>query len=146
MKRGERGLTLLEMIVAALIMGIAVVGLLSGITTSMRNAARITDHDRAVLLAHSKMDELLADLRLPRDLVVEGRFDRASAGSIEAGWRARATMFAMSPRPAAGQGAMERGELEVWWNSGRDRRTFMLEGFRTRILLPEDIPPTPQPQ
>ena len=146
MKPGERGLTLLEMMVATLIMGIAVVGLLSGITTSMRNAARITDHDRAVQLAHSKMDELLMDRTLPRDFIVEGRFDRAAAGSVEAGWRARATMFAMAPHPAPGQGAMERVELEVWWNSGRDRRTFTLEGLRTRVLLPEDIPPAPEPQ
>jgi prepilin-type N-terminal cleavage/methylation domain-containing protein len=40
MKRA--GFTLLEMMVATVIMGIAVVGLLSGISSSMRNAAKLT--------------------------------------------------------------------------------------------------------
>jgi hypothetical protein len=31
--------------------------------------------------------------------------------------------------------------LQVWWANGERRRTFTLEGFRTRILKPEDIPP-----
>jgi Tfp pilus assembly protein PilV len=49
------------MLVATLIMGIAVIGLMSEITASMRNATRVTNRDRAALLARSKMDELLLD-------------------------------------------------------------------------------------
>ena len=39
--KGKRGFTLLEMIVATTIMGIAVAGLMSGISSSTRNAARL---------------------------------------------------------------------------------------------------------
>jgi len=141
MKRGERGLTLLEMVVATLIMGIAVVGLLSAITTSMRHGARITDYDRAVQLARGKMNELLLDSQLPRDGVVEGRFDRFGAGNVQAGWRARLTAFAVPPVPRPGLQAMDRLALEVWWDNGGQRRTFLVEGFRTRTLLPQDVPP-----
>ncbi len=59
----SRGFTLLEMLVATLIMGIAVVALLSNISTSLRHASRVTDNDRAALAAKRKMDELLLDTR-----------------------------------------------------------------------------------
>ena len=57
----QSGFTLLEVLVATLIMGIAVAGILSGMAGASRNAARLTDIDRATLLAKQKMDELLLD-------------------------------------------------------------------------------------
>ncbi len=59
--RGRCGFTLLEMIVATLIMGIAVVGLLSGISGATRNAARLRDYDRVAQVARWRMNELLVD-------------------------------------------------------------------------------------
>ncbi len=55
--RGNRGFTLLEMIVATTIMGIAVAGLMCGISSSTRNAARLRDYDRVVQLARLRMNE-----------------------------------------------------------------------------------------
>jgi len=144
----RRGFTLLEMMVATVIMGIAVVGLLSGISTSMRNAARLTDYDRAVMLARTRMDELLLDRRLPLITPVEGRFDPALAGGIEGGWRARLTPFEMPPNPAPGTVVLQRLELEIWWMSGGQRRTFALDGYRTSVLSPQEaaaMAPQPQP-
>ena len=45
------------MVVATLIMAVAVVGLLSGISGATRNAARLRDYDRAVQLARLRMNE-----------------------------------------------------------------------------------------
>lgn len=129
------------MIVATTIMGIAIVGLLAGISGATRNAARLREYDRAVQLARLRMNELLVDQRLPRNIVVAGPFDPAVTGGLEAGWQARLSNFEMSPAPSPGQLALDRIELEVWWTSGPNRRTFALEAYRPRVLRPEDLVP-----
>src|ERR1700693_775512 len=98
-KSPQCGFTLLEMLVATLIMGIAVIGLMSEITASMRNASRVTNRDRAALLARSKMDELLLEPQLQVDSPVEGPLDPSLTGGVEGGWRARLTRFEMPPSP-----------------------------------------------
>lgn len=132
---GKRGFTLLEMIVATLIMAIAVVGLLSGIAGATRSAARLRDYDRVTQLARLQMNELLVDYGANASR--SGQFDRVQTGYLDAGWRAQITPFEMPPAPAPGQLALDRVQLEVWWMSGDQRRTFSLEGFRTRVLGPQ---------
>ena len=137
----QRGFTLLEMIVATTIMGIAVVGLLSGLSGATRNAARLLDYDRAAQLARLRMNELLLDRGFPRNTPVSGPFDPSLTGGIEAGWQARLENFEMPPHPAPGEMALDRIELQVWWTSGTGRRTFTLDAFRPRVLLPQDLVP-----
>lgn len=135
----QRGFTLLELLVATLIMGIAVVGLLSSISTSMRNAARLADYDRVVLLARAQMDALLLNRGLPEFSILQGSFDPALAGGRDSGWSARVTPFEMPPGRGVGTPVLERIELEVWWMSGENRRTFTLDAFRRKRLLPDDL-------
>ena len=97
-----------------MIMGIAVVGLLSNISTSLQHASRLTDYDRAALVARRTMDELLLDSRLPYDSPLEGQFDPAATG-MKGGWRARLTRFEAPPQTTPGTPLLERLELEVWW-------------------------------
>jgi prepilin-type N-terminal cleavage/methylation domain-containing protein len=140
-KSRRNGFTLLEMMVATLIMGIAVIGLMAEITASMRNASRVTNRDRAALLARSKMDELLLDPQFPLDTLVAGPFDPSLTGGVEGGWRARLTHFEMPPSPAPGQQSLDRMSLEIWWMASGERRTFALGGYRTHVLRPEDLQP-----
>lgn len=134
--RGKRGFTLLEMIVATTIMGIAVAGLMSGISSSTRNAVRLRDYDRVVQLARLRMNGLLADPRAPR----EGQFEPAITGGLECGWRAQVSVAEQSsPTPAAGDYVLDRIQLEIWWMSGGQRRSFPLESYQRRTLRPEDI-------
>ena len=80
------------MIVATTIMAIAVVGLLSGIAASTRNAARLREYGRAVQLARLRMNELLVDPRgylcpLPREEQIRNRVSdepRAELAAIQA--------------------------------------------------------------
>src|SRR3954462_12120242 len=105
------------MIVAATILAIAVVGLMAGLSGTTRNAARLQDYDRAVQLGRIRMNELMLDRTLIQNTLITGDFDRSQTGGLEAGWRARLTLFEMPPVARAGETALDRLEVEVWWMS-----------------------------
>ena len=137
----RRGFTLLEMLVASAIMGIAVTALLASLSASLHNAARLTEYDRAALLAREKMDELLLDTHLPKLAVVQGVFDRSLAGDTDAGWSARLTPFEVPPGAPPGSDILERLELQVWWGAEGHRRTLVLDAYRRgRLPLSEAQP------
>jgi prepilin-type N-terminal cleavage/methylation domain-containing protein len=135
---GQRGFTLLEVMVAALVMGIAVAGVLSGLAGAARNASRLTDYDRATLVAKQKMDELLVDRDAPRDGPIGGTFDPMVTGNTRMGWSARVTPFEAPPGRGPAAWGVDRVELEIWWMQGETRRAFTLEGFRRNLLRPGD--------
>ena len=137
---GKRGFTLLEMIVATTIMGVAIAGLMSGISSTTRNAARLRDYDRVVQLARLRMNSLLADPRVSRNVPQEGVFDPALTGGLDSGWRAQVTVVEKSSlMPAPGEYVLDRIQLEIWWMSGGQRRTFPLDSYRRRTLRQEDF-------
>jgi type II secretion system protein I len=146
MNRDERrwkasaGFTLLEVMVATLIMGVAVTALLSNLSTSLRNASKLTDYDRAAEIAHARMNELLLDEKLPLNRPLQGGFSPAVTGWAQSGWTAQITVFERPPGAGAGQRALERIGLEIWWDTPTGRRNFRLEAFRPAILRPEDVP------
>jgi general secretion pathway protein I len=141
----NRGFTLLEMIVATTIMGIAVAGLMSGISSTTRNAARLRDYDRVVQLARLRMNSLLTDPRVPLNAALEGKFDPAITGGLDCGWRAQVTVAEKMLHAAAGDYVLDRVQVEIWWMSGGQRRTFPLESYRRRTLRPEEVIPGGQP-
>ncbi len=132
MRRRESGFTLLEVLVATTIMGIAVAGLIAGLSQSAKNAARLTDYDRAAMLSRTKMNDLLLDTNLPFDGSVEGKFDNAS------GWRAALRPFDVPPTAGPGTVVLQQLALEVWWMPATGtRRSIQLEGYRqARIPIP----------
>jgi general secretion pathway protein I len=137
--RARRGFTLLEVLVATAIMAIAITGILAAISTSVRNASRLTDRDRASMLARRKMQELLIEKRLPRHIVLEGLYDANSTNGLPSGWKARVTPFELPPNPGAGQKVLDRIELQIWWVIAGRTMTFDMEGFRRSVLTQEEI-------
>jgi general secretion pathway protein I len=144
MRRGRSGFTLLEVMVATLIAGVAIAALIGAMTQSSRNAMRVVDHDRGALLARRKMDELLAITVWPRGVVLQGQFDAQQTG-VESGWSARAVFPERPPSASPGVPALQRVELEVWWKQGEDRRTIRLNAYRRVVLENDDMPLLPQP-
>ncbi len=135
----QRGFTLLEVLVATVIMAIAVTGLLSALSTSLRSAARLTDYDRAALLGQQKMDELLISSKAPKLVPIQGTWGPEVAGDLRAGWMAQITPFEMPSTKGPGTPFLERIELQIWWMNGEKRRTLSLEAFRRSVLTPEDV-------
>jgi general secretion pathway protein I len=132
----RKGFTLLEVMVATVIMGIAVAGLIAGLSQSVKNAARLTDYDRAAMLARTKMNDLLLDVTLPYDGTVDGKFDPDQAGGIESGWRASLRPFDLPPHAGPGTEILQRIALELWWQPATGtRRTIQLESYR-RVRIP----------
>lgn len=139
MRKQQRGFTLLEVLVATTIMAVAIVGLVSMLSNTIRNAARLTDYDRATILAKRKMDELLLDRQIPRYTPVQGTWAALETGSVAVGWKAVITPFDLPPTFGPGTPILDRVELKVYWRQGEDReRSFNLEGFRRGILTPPD--------
>jgi prepilin-type N-terminal cleavage/methylation domain-containing protein len=136
MRTQQRGFTLLEALVATMIMGIAVAGILEALTASTRNVIRLTQADRAVLLARTKMDELLVNDGLIRKTDLGGPFSAAESGAMTAGWRARVTPIESAPAATERNWVIDRIELEIWWMDGATRRSFSLEGYRRSLLPP----------
>ena len=117
-------------------MAIAVVALLSNLSTSLNNAARLTDYDRAALVAERVMNDLLVNRSLPALRIIQGEWDAKTVG-VPGGWRARVTPLEVPP--GGHQLGMERVELEVWWMNGGQQRTFTLEGYRAAQLTREEM-------
>jgi general secretion pathway protein I len=123
----RRGFSLLEVLVATLIMGVAVTGLIVGLSQSVKNAARLSDYDRAAMLARTKMNDLILDPELPFDGSVEGP-----------NWRAVTKPFDVPPDAGPGRMILQQIALEIWWQPATGtRRTMQLTGYRqTRIPVP----------
>jgi general secretion pathway protein I len=140
MKRA--GFTLLEVLVATVIMGIAVAGMMAGLSQSVRNASRLTEHDRAAMLARTKMNDLLLDSTLPFAGSVEGDFRDSLPANVAGGWRASLKPFDMPHSAGPGAVVLQEVALEVWWQPETgNRRTLQLAGYRqARIPQPPRSP------
>lgn len=137
-RSAQRGFTLLEVLVATAIMGLAVAGVMSGLAAATRNAARVTQYDRAAMLARLKMDELLVDETLSMTRPLGGNYSANEAGGVQAGWTAKVMPFeSLTETPVPGTWIVQRIELEIWWMDGTTRRSFALEGFRRNIVRQE---------
>lgn len=131
------GFTLLEVLVATAIMGIAIVGLLAALGGSVRNAARLTVHDRMAMRARAKMSEIMVQGDLPLEAEFDGSFPPAAEGE-EAGFHAVAGIVEAPPRATPGMSVLQRVTLRVWWKEGARLRTMDLESFR-RNTIPRTV-------
>jgi general secretion pathway protein I len=123
----QKGFTLLEVLVATIILAVAVSALLANLSTSTSNLFRTNDIDKLTFLSKRKMDELIAVRASAGGL--EGVLEQDMKNNATAGFRA-----VILPVTGIGSNTGERVErivLETWILSGTRRRTMQLESFRT---------------
>ena len=66
---------------------------------------------RAVQLARLRMNDLLADVKAPKNTTLEGAFDPQVTGGIQTGWRAMVTTAEISPVKVVNDFALDHVEL-----------------------------------
>lgn len=132
--KARRGFSLLEVLVATVVMGIAVTGLIVGLSQSVKNASRLADYDRAAMLARTKMNDLLLDVNQPFEGSVQGTFGAAET-PVPSGWTAVLKPFDVPPGAGPGTMILQQIALQIWWQPpAGTRRNLQLEGYRrTRI-------------
>ena len=111
-RAGQRGFTLLEVLVATVMLAVAISGLMSALSTSLRGASRVTEYDRAAMLARRKMDEIIAERRLPRNMMFEGAYNPAETNGSPSGWRAQVAGFELPPNPRPGVPIVDRIDVK----------------------------------
>jgi len=134
---GQKGFTLLEVLVATAILGTAVAALIGLLSGALRNSERLQDPAQALLLGQSKMNELLGAgiaaedgtvAAMPLDAKLEGQWDDRFR------WEAVATRSRSSPQRVPGETILARIALDVYWKAGPEEqeRKLSLETYQLR--------------
>jgi general secretion pathway protein I len=145
-KSSRAGFTLLEVLVATVIMGIAVTGLIVGLTQSAKNASRLAAYDRGVMLARTKMNDLILEADLPFEGSIEGDFPADQADGVPSGWKASMRPYDIPPNAGPGTLILQEIALEVWWEPlTGGRRTMHLETYRQAKIPIPAAPTVPAP-
>ena len=124
----QKGFTLLEVLVATIILAVAVSALMANLSTSTANLFKVNDIDRLTFLSKRKMDELLSIQNIRRMVIHEGVLEADAKDKPIAGFKAQILPF--GPVSQSSNERLERVRLETWLQSGSRRRTLLLESFR----------------
>ena len=120
---GQRGATLLEVVVATLLLGVAAVGMLGTVHQALAGIHAARQHSQAVMRASSALTELLALPRLQAGQALPG------AAGAAAGWSAVTERWQPGD-PRLGSPELVKVRVEAWWLSGGERKTLALQGYR----------------
>ncbi len=127
MRTDKRGFTLLEALVAVMILGSSVAAISGVLSTSMRNIGRAEDYQRVTLLARAQMNELLALPPWKDGNTWSGQW----AGDYH--WTARAQVVPPA-REAQANYLLVRMTLVGVWNTARGAKSYTLETARIQAL------------
>ncbi len=119
----DRGFSLMEVLVAMMILGIAFSTLFGLISGSLRNVDRIQEHGKIVRFGQMKMNELVLQIN-------QGASPQQLSGSFGEKYRWRASMepFAALESPTSTPGySLVRLHLSVIWTGRSGENQFKLE-------------------
>lgn len=127
-KRGQDGVSLLEVLIAISLLGICFTALFSSFSAGLRSADRLDRYGRSVRYATSKLDELLVDPTLGPGQVRSGIADSGLR------WQAKTELVdkrsgSTPDRPVQ----LMRIALEVSWTTSAGVERFGLQTLKLRI-------------
>jgi len=126
--RRQRGFTLLEALVAVMILGSAVAATSGVLSTSLRNIGRAEDYQRVTLLARAQMNELMALPAWKDGTTWSGEW----AGDYH--WTARAELVPPAHGAENAVYVLVRMTLVGVWKTTRGSKSYTLETARVQAL------------
>lgn len=125
---GQSGFTLLEVLVAVSIVGIALVVLLRLHLLSLDATLAAQDLSTAVLLAQGRMAILLAQSPPPGE--DEGQYDEPDLERFR--WTTSVRQFGLGAEDEPGSAGVRHVTVSVHWREGNRNRTYRLETYEAR--------------
>jgi len=119
--RRAAGFTLLEVLIAFVILALALAALLPGFSGGVRSLGVADDYATAALLAESRLEEFGR-----AEPVREG----TSSGTFDNGYRWRLDVARVDPLEGDLPAAAYHLVLRVFWETGDDERSITLETLR----------------
>jgi type II secretion system protein I len=127
----QSGFTLIEVLVALVILGIGIGSILAAYSGSLRLMQRARDHSVAGLLARSKLDETLATEN--GEVADDGREERYNGTLF--GYRITTTPVDLISEELAeklpGAPRLEEVRVEVFWGEEDRQQRYVMSSFRT---------------
>lgn len=129
--RPDSGFTLLETLVAVMVLSVAVVVVLELFSANLRSADLSDDYTRGVTLARAKMEELLL-AKVPPEGDLAGRFE----GGFE--WTASYSPYGEAEEDGEASPAAHTLAVEVTWPQGGSRKRVTLTTLTLATGTEED--------
>lgn len=121
-RKGQRGFSLLEVLVAMMVLGIAFSTLFGLISGSMRNVDRLQEHEKITRMAQMKLNELTMQLNQGLTPELSGTFDPRYR------WQGRMEPLSLEVGSTARPGySLFRVWLSVQWSGRNQDNEFTLE-------------------
>jgi len=131
-RRRERGMSLLEVLMAISLLGVSFVTIFSGLSAALRATGRLDAFDRGNEFATRKLNELFLDPSVAADQRLSG----TTPSGIH--WEARTELVDQRPLPGSQKPAqLVRINLRVSWATRSDWQNLNLESLKLCI------PPAP---
>ncbi len=129
MNRKSRGFTLIEVMVAVAVIGLAATALFSLLSTSLFNLRRVEDLHRVQLAGEGLMNRVLLIAALPPSADVRGRID-----DLDAQWLVRIRPWLPKDLEGHPPAAVMKVDVEIRWQGRAGERTTKLETVRPAVI------------
>ena len=123
--KNRRGFTLIEVLVAASVLGIAATALFGLLSKSLSNLRKVEDLHRYELAAQDLMKRVLLLQTLPAPATAEGVVD-----NLGANWSVKITPWAPATLEKKPEQAVLNIEVEVTWPGRSSQRNVAVESLK----------------
>ena len=127
--RTERGFTLIEVMVAAAVLGIAVTAVFGLFSKSLSNLRTIDDLHKYHLASEEIMNRVLLQTSLPPEADVKGRIDR-----LNARWNVKISPWIPTNLDGNPREAVMKVDVQVLWQGRSSERSVKLETIKATVV------------